>query len=101
MKRKSLLTLVVASTVAAVVVVGYAASLVTNPIVNYYGVRMRQSQYFALLSDRWAVDQNFGAYCYAYPMTNLAEQSVCFDTEAELNHYSDRQSAIEQALRGE
>lgn len=101
MKRKSLLALAVTSTLAAVVVVGYAASLFTDPIVNYYGVRMRQSRYFELLSDRWAVDQNFRAYCYAYPMTNLAEQSVCFDTEAELNHYSDRQSAIERALGGE
>ncbi|MBW4436140.1 MAG: hypothetical protein KME04_03335 [Pleurocapsa minor GSE-CHR-MK-17-07R] len=101
MKRKSLLTPVAVSTVAAVVVVAFAASLVTDPIVNYYGVRMRQSQYVALLSDRWTVDQNFGAYCYAYPITNLAEQSVCFDTEAELNHYSDRQSAVERALRGE
>lgn len=67
----------------------YVASLFFDPVINYYGNRMRESQFNTYLQHTRANkdNSNFGLYCKAEPLTNLAEQSICFDTNEELQRF--------------
>lgn len=77
----------------------YMTSLFFDPIVNYYGIRLRNSQLYSLLANTPG-DPNFGLYCLARPLTNLAEQSICFDTSAELEQFMQRRDEVERQITG-
>jgi len=79
-------------------VVIYVASLYFDPIVNYYGVRMRTSQFDAFLYAHTPEDPDFALYCIAQPLTNLHEQSICFDSEIEFQQFNERRIEIERLL---
>lgn len=76
----------------------YFVSIFYDPIINYYGVRMRESQLVELLMTQTPTNPNFGMYCYARPLHDLHEQSICFDTQAELDQYLDRRHEVERQL---
>lgn len=80
------------------IVVIYFISLYTDPIVNYYGIRIRESQLRQLLIQQMPRTPNFGLYCLAFPITNLLEQSICFDSQAEIDQFMARRNQVEHQL---
>lgn len=78
----------------------YFVSLYFDPVVNYYGVRMRESQFHSYILTNAPADPDFGLYCYAQPLTNIHEQSICFDTKTELDSFLGRKYEVERQLRG-
>jgi|FLYN01.1.fsa_nt_gi hypothetical protein len=60
---------------------------------------MRQSQFEAFLLAHTPSNPDFALYCIAKPLTDLHEQSVCFDSEEEFQRFNQRQFEIEQQLR--
>ncbi len=83
-----------------VIVVVFFLSFYFDPIVNYYGVRMRESQLVALLQEHPPTDPDFGLFCYAQPLTNLHEHSICFNSAVDLDTFITRKSEIESQLYG-
>jgi hypothetical protein len=88
------------SLVAVMLVVIYFVSIYDDPIVNYYGIRMRKSELRQVLVAHMATSPTFGLYCMAFPITNLLEQSICFDSQAELDQFVTRRSAVEREMGG-
>jgi hypothetical protein len=78
-------------------VMAYLA-IYADPTVNYYSVRMRNSQFHPFLAAHHPDDPDFAIYCLSLPPINLSEQSVCFDSDAELQRFMQRRHEIEQAL---
>lgn len=79
------------------VIILYFISILNDPIMLYYGNRIRKSQYIALIQANRPAVENFGAYCISQPLY-YPEQSICFDTEAELEQYSQRGFEISQQM---
>ena len=86
--------------IAVTIVVIYFVSVYADPIVNYYGVRMRESQLRQVLVMHTPTTPNFGLYCQAFPITNLLEQSICFDSELELDQFIARHDQVTRQLTG-
>lgn len=86
--------------IGLLVIVVFFISFYFDPIVNYYGVRMRESQLVALLQEHRHNDPDFGLFCYAQPLTNLQEHSICFNSAIELDTFIARKSEVERQLYG-
>jgi hypothetical protein len=84
-----------------VAVIIYFVSLYFDPIINYYGVRMRESQFTSFLLTHTLSNPDFGLFCIAQPLTNLHEQSICFDSEVEVQRFDQRRIEVERQLSGE
>ena len=93
-------TILLVSGLLFIITLVYFVSIYFDPIVNYYGVRVRESQLKSLLLARTPNDPDFGLYCIAQPLTNLSEQSICFDSEVEFQQFNQRRIEVEQQLRG-
>ena len=100
MLKKRRVVFLMTSLVAVTLIVIYFVSVYADPIVNYYGVRMRKSQLQSVLVAQYASNPNYGLYCQAFPLTNLVEQFVCFDSRVELDQFVTRQSQVERQLSG-
>ena len=87
MLKKRHVAFLMTGIIAVAVVVVYFVSLYADPIVNYYGVRMRKSQLHDVLVAQASTNPTFGLYCQAFPLTNLVEQSICFDSQTELDQF--------------
>ncbi len=59
---------------------------------------MRKSQLHSFVEAYHPSDPNFALYCLAQPLTNLNEQSICFDSDTELQHFIQRKYEVERAL---
>lgn len=90
----------VSSGLLMLVLLLYFVSRFTDPIVNYYGVRMPDSQFHSFVLAHPPADPAAGLYCYAEPLTDIHEQSICFDSKAELDLFLQRKHEIESQLRG-
>ena len=100
MLKKRRVMFLMTGIIAVAFVVVYFVSLYADPIVNYYGVRMRKSQLHDVLVAQASTSPTFGLYCQAFPLTNLVEQSICFDSQTELDQFIVRQSQVERQLTG-
>jgi hypothetical protein len=100
MLKKRRVTFLMTGIFAVTLVVLYFVSLYADPIINYYGIRMRKSQLRQVVEAHTPTTPNFGLYCLAFPITNLAEQSICFDSQVELDQFITRRNQVEQELTG-
>ncbi len=100
MLKKRRVAFLMTSVVAVTLIVIYFVSIYADPIVNYYGVRMRKSQLREMLVANTPTNPNFGLYCLAFPITNLLEQSICFDSQAELDQFVTRRNQVAQQMSG-
>ncbi len=100
MKRKMNLRYMFLGTLTIIILV-FAAHFVLafhDPVINYYGVRLRESQLVNLFMTQTPAVENFGMYCYARPLHDLHEQSICFNTQAEIDDFLERKYEIERQL---
>jgi hypothetical protein len=100
MLKKRRVAFLMTSIVAVSLIVIYFVSLYADPVVNYYGIRMRKSQLRQVVEAHTPTTPNFGFYCLAFPITNLVEQSICFDSQAELDQFMAHRIQVEQQLTG-
>ena len=98
MLKKRRVAFLMTSMIVATLIVIYFVSLYADPIVNYYGIRMRKSQLSQVLLTHTPNIPNFGLYCMAFPITNLSDQSTCFDSKAELDQFVTRRTQVEVQL---
>jgi hypothetical protein len=100
MLKKRRVTFLMTTILAVTLIVLYFVSLYADPVVNYYGIRMRKSQLRQVVEAHTPTTPNFGLYCQAFPITNLLEQSICFDSQAELDQFIARRNQVEHQLTG-
>lgn len=87
--------------VAAVLLCGLVSGIIfvsfySDPMINYYGVRLRQSELNAILQTQTPGNPNFGLHCIAHPFPNLYEGATCFDSREELEDFIKRRNEVNQ-----
>ena len=69
-----------------------------DPIINYYGVEMRQSDLYHLLQTRPSEQTEPGLYCMQFVPFSIGASLMCFDTKAELDAFVHRRSQIQTLM---
>jgi hypothetical protein len=92
--RKS--TLLIGMAVIAAGIVFIASWL--DPMVNYYGVHMRQSELLSLVKNNPPNQPDFALYCISVAPFSFTEVQMCFDSSEELERVNTRRTEIQQQI---
>jgi hypothetical protein len=69
-----------------------------DPMVNYYGVHMRQSELRSLVENNSSNQRDFALYCIQVAPFSVTELKMCFDTSEELERITTRRTEIQQQI---